>query len=176
MLRRRFVGFPVVLILAWFMQHAASAQTSTDQAATASLSVADVLDRMNDSRGLIRRLLEQSRSQRDVIKTLCVDDKLNQIDIALRSAREKKAAIESALRTNDSDLASRQRAALEVLHQRAAELAAEAQQCVSKEVETQTIGPAAILSSVDPNIADDPAYYPPGIIIIEPPPTGTAIK
>ena len=29
---------------------------------------------------------------------------------------------------------------------------------------------------VDPAIADDPAYYPPGIIIIEPPPCATCVK
>lgn len=180
MLRRRLVAFPVVLILAWIVQqHAASAQTDNTSAETKSLSAvsaSEVLAQMDDSRGMIRRLLEQARQQRDVIKTLCVDDKLNQTDIALRSARGRRAAIEEALRTNNTDLAARERTGLDVLHQRTSELAGEAQQCVSKEVDKQTIGPAAILGSVDPNVADDPAYYPPGIIIIEPPPSGSAIK
>src|SRR6185295_15639612 len=44
----------------------------------------------------VRRMLEQARAQRDVVKTLCLNDKLNQIDVATRSAQDRRAALEQA--------------------------------------------------------------------------------
>src|SRR4051812_19835272 len=43
------------------------------------------LSRMETARQVIRRMLETARSQRDVVKTLCLNDKLNQMDVAIRS-------------------------------------------------------------------------------------------
>ena len=44
----------------------------------------------------VRRMLEQARAQRDVVKTLCLNDKLNQIDVAIalraRSSRRARAS------------------------------------------------------------------------------------
>ena len=45
-----------------------------------------VITRMDHASGTVRRQLEQARIARDVVKTLCLNDKLSQIDVALRSA------------------------------------------------------------------------------------------
>jgi hypothetical protein len=190
MRRQRLLGFPVLLTLALLIvQHVSSAQGTNAQPAPAGVepqqpagspaadnasSASEVLARMDSSRGTVRRMLEEARAQRDVIKTLCLDDKLNQIDVALRSARDRKSTIDSAVQKNDADLVNRESILLNVLRQRTDQLVAEANLCISKEVET--VGTAASIISIDPSIADEPAYYPPGIIIIEPPPTGSVIK
>jgi hypothetical protein len=187
MRRQRMLGFPVLIAIALvIVQHASSAQSaqvpnaqpaglSEGLSGTAQpMSAAEVLDRMDGSRTTVRRMLEEARAQRDVIKTLCLDDKLNQIDVALRSARDRKSAIDGAVQKNDLELATRETTLLDVLRQRTDQLMAEANLCISKE--SETVGPSAIVADIDPNIADEPAYYPPGIIIIEPPPTGSVIK
>src|SRR6478672_2891196 len=38
--------------------------------------------RMEQSAGGVRKMLEEARKQRDVVKTLCLNDKLSQIDVA----------------------------------------------------------------------------------------------
>ncbi|HRI67479.1 MAG TPA: hypothetical protein PK156_24715 [Polyangium sp.] len=185
MRRQRMFGFPVLVTLALvIVQHVSSAQivapapsaptaqgsSGTDQV----FAAAEILDRMDSARSTVRRMLEEARKQRDVIKTLCLDDKLNQIDVALRNARDHKGFYDDAVKKNDLDLATREMTVLNVLRQRSEQIVSEANTCVSKEAET--VGPAALIADIDPNIADEPAYYPPGIIIIEPPPTGSVIK
>ena len=48
---------------------------------------------MESVRSVIRRELSDARQQRDVVKTLCLNDKLNQVDVALRSANERSRAM-----------------------------------------------------------------------------------
>ncbi|MBK9265599.1 MAG: hypothetical protein IPM54_38145 [Polyangiaceae bacterium] len=192
MRRERMLGFSAVFALSLLVLHGvASAQADLAQPAPSpvdlglqqkvSLSPAEqaseaqeALARMDSQRGTVRRMLEEARAQRDVVKTLCLDDKLNQIDVALRNARDRKSAIDGAVQRNDADLASHEFTVLGVLRQRAEQLVAEANLCIGKEAEI--LGEAAVIASVDPAIADEPAYYPPNIIIIEPPPTGSVIK
>lgn len=192
MRRERMLGFSAIFALSLLVVHGvASAQAELGQPAPApvdlglqqkvALSPAEQaseaqegLARMDSSRSAVRRMLEEARAQRDVVKTLCLDDKLNQIDVALRNARDRKTAIDGAVQRNDADLASHEFTVLGVLRQRSEQLMAEANLCIGKEAEI--LGEAAVIPTVDPSIADEPAYYPPGIIIIEPPPTGSVIK
>lgn len=192
MRRERAAGFNVIFALSLLVSAGvASAQGDVAPAVPApidlglqqkvSLSPAeqaaeaqDVLLRMENSRSVVRRMLEEARSQRDVVKTLCLDDKLNQIDVALRNGRDRKSALDGAAQRNDADLVSHEFTVLGVLRQRVEQLMAEANLCIGKEAEM--LGDAAVISTVDPTIAQEPAYYPPGIIIIEPPPTGSVIR
>ena len=192
MRRERMLGFSAVFALSLLVVHGvASAQAELGQPAPAPVDLGlqqkvglspaeqaseaqEALARMDSSRSTVRRMLEEARAQRDVVKTLCLDDKLNQLDVALRNARDRKSAIDGALQRNDADLASHEFTVLGVLRQRSEQLVAEANLCIGKEAEI--LGEAAVIPSVDPSIADEPAYYPPGIIIIEPPPTGSVIK
>lgn len=187
MRRQRMLGFPVLVTLALVIVHQVSSAQVTnaqpeptiqnpgapvDQAVSAS----EVLVRMDSARGTVRRMLEEARAQRDVIKTLCLDDKLNQIDVAIRSARDRKNTIDGAVKKNDVELVNHETTLLNVLRQRIEQLVVEANTCISKE--TETVGAVTVggTMSIDPNVANEPAYYPPGIIIIEPPPTGSVIK
>src|SRR5262245_45694213 len=42
------------------------------------------LAKMDNTRRAVRQMLAEARGQRDVVKTLCLNDKLNQIDVAIR--------------------------------------------------------------------------------------------
>ena len=63
--------------------------TPQEQLAQADAFVA----RMGVTGASVRRMLEQARSQRDVVKTLCLNDKLNQIDVAIRSGQDRRVEI-----------------------------------------------------------------------------------
>src|SRR5947209_3896256 len=39
------------------------------------------IGRMEAAAGVVRKMLEEARKQRDVVKTLCLNDKLSQIDV-----------------------------------------------------------------------------------------------
>src|SRR5271155_1200348 len=87
------------------------------------------LTRMDASRTGVRRQLETARAQRDVVKTLCLNDKLNQLDVAIRSARERRQSLDAAAHRSDGDLANHEFTILRVLRDRSDQLTAEANQC-----------------------------------------------
>ncbi|MDC0743362.1 MULTISPECIES: hypothetical protein [Polyangium] len=132
------------------------------------------IGRMESARSVVRRLLEEARAQRDVVKTLCLNDKLNQIDVTLRSARERRQALDLAVKRDDADLSSHEFTILGVLRQRVEQLTAEANQCIGKDADI--LGETSTVTQIDPGIPDDPAFYPPVVVIVEPPPSASVIK
>ena len=138
--------------------------TPQEQLAQADAFVA----RMGVTGASVRRMLEQARSQRDVVKTLCLNDKLNQIDVAIRSAQERRGSLEQAGLRKDSDLANHEFTILTVLRQRVEQLHAEANQCIGEEA--VLFGETKITTSIDPNLPhEDPSSYPDNPIISVPP-------
>jgi hypothetical protein len=109
-----------------------------------------VLARIDQSAGVVRRQLEAARAARDVVKTLCLNDKLSQIDVANRTAGDRQTALQSALQRKDSDLANHQFTILTVLRQRVEQLIAEANQCIGEEL--AFIGQTQVTTYVDPNL------------------------
>jgi len=185
MRRDRMFRFSAVVGLAMLVGHGvASAQAQTapppsDASGGVSrqvnLSPAEQLQqsdgflaRMEGSRATVRRQLEQARAQRDVVKTLCLNDKLNQIDVAIRSARERRQALELAANRKDADLSNHEFTILTVLRQRVDQLTAEANQCIGQEA--GFVGESAVTTTVDPNLPqEDPSEYPDSDVIVEPP-------
>lgn len=193
MRRQRFLGFTAVAAFALLVGHGiAAAQAQKDGArlppdATAgltrqvSLSPAEevaqsegFLSRMDASRTGVRRQLETARAQRDVVKTLCLNDKLNQIDVAIRSARERKEALQAAAQRADADLANHEFTILSVLRQRTDQLTAEANQCIGQEA--GFVGESAVNATIDPGIAPDPGAFVPPSPVVEDPPVPTPIS
>jgi hypothetical protein len=137
------------------------------------LAEADVaLSKMERASSGIRRQLEQARKDRDVVKTLCLDDKLSQIDVAIRSARERKNALVAAASRKDSELSNHEFVILMVLRQRGDQLVAEANQCIGEE--SSYLEKTKVVTTVDPGISQgDDGNYPqtgplPGFIIDPP--------
>src|SRR5262245_12598241 len=150
MRRQRILGFTAVAAFALLIGHGIAAAQAQGQPpplpdATAGITqnvkltpaeeVAQsegFLARMDSSRASVRRQLETARAQRDVVKTLCLNDKLNQLDVAVRSARERRESLAAAAQRNDADLANHEFTILSVLKQRGDQLMAEAQQCIGQ--------------------------------------------
>jgi hypothetical protein len=192
MRRQNVFGFTAVTAIAFLLGHgiaAAQAQTGApvpDAAAGVTrqvnlspaeqLTQADsALTQMDASRTVVRRQLETARSQRDVVKVLCLNDKLNQLDVALRSARERRQALEAAAQRNDADLSNHEFTILTVLRTRSDQLSAEANQCIGKEA--GFIGESAVTSTIDPNLpTQDPSEYPTNNVIIEVPACASCFK
>jgi hypothetical protein len=127
-----------------------------------------VLVRLDGSRSTVRRMLETARAARDVVKTLCLNDKLNQLDVAIRSARERKQALDAAASRNDSDLANHEFTIISVLRQRGDQLTAEANQCIGQEA--GFVGESAVTAQIDPGIPPESDDGLPGSGIIAQPP------
>ncbi len=195
MRRQRILGFTAVAAFALLIGHgiaAAQAQGTQPPAPDAvagltrqvNLSPKDQLTqaesflmRMDSSRTAVRRQLETARAQRDVVKTLCLNDKLNQLDVAIRSARERKQSLEAAATRNDVDLANHEFTILSVLRQRSDQLTAEANQCIGQEA--GFVGDSAVSATIDPNIPkDQPVSWeqPGGEVIVEPPACASCTK
>jgi hypothetical protein len=114
-----------------------------------------IVSRMESTRNSVRRQLETARTQRDVVKVLCLNDKLNQIDVAIRSAKERKQALENAAQRNDADLAAHEFTILGVLRQRSDQLTSEANQCIGEE--GVSIEEAAVNVTVEDIPSQDPS-------------------
>jgi hypothetical protein len=109
--------------------------------------------RMDQSVLTVRAALEQARSSRDVVKTLCLNDKLNQIDVASRSAKDRSATLTSAVSAHDKDRARHEFMILQVLKDRVDQLVKEANQCIGEEA--GFIGESRVSLTIDSNIPDN---------------------
>ena len=133
------------------------------------------LSKMETARGNVRRQLETARTQRDVVKTLCLNDKLNQLDVAIRSARERQAALQAAASRSDVDLSNHEFTILSVLNQRSDQLTTEANQCIGQEA--GFAGESSITSTIDPDLPnEDPSEYPNNNVVVDPPACASCIK
>ncbi len=119
-----------------------------------------IIKRMDQARAAVTKQLEKARLDRDVVKTLCLNDKLSQLDVAARSARERQGALQAAVQRNDTELAGHEFTILAVLRQRAEQLTAEANQCIGQEV--SFVAQTQVVTEVDPDLpGEDTTYYPP---------------
>lgn len=87
------------------------------------------LSRMAAARTLTRQRLNDARDRAATVAVVCLDDKLNQMDVAIRSARERSQSLEACAARNDVDLCNHEFTILTVLRQRVERLAVEANQC-----------------------------------------------
>jgi hypothetical protein len=134
------------------------------------------LARMEQSAAGVRKMLEEARKQRDVVKTLCLNDKLSQVDVAIRSGRERRGQLQAAVNRNDVELASHEFTILTVLRQRSEQLVAEANQCIGEEA--AFVGDTRTKVIVDPSIPPDETPYPitdPTLVISPPPCTSCTL-
>jgi len=124
---------------------------------------------MEQSRDQVRRQLMDARAQRDVVKTLCLNDKLSQLNVAISSAQERHDALSAAVKTNDRDLATHEFTIMTVLRQRTDQLQAEANQCLGEEI-GRPDEKASVKMTVDKDLPqEDPSDYPSFSISDEPP-------
>jgi hypothetical protein len=111
------------------------------------------LSRMEQASGTVRHQLEQARAARDVVKTLCLNDKLSQIDVTTRSARDRQAALQAAVARNDIEGANHHFSILTAHRQHAEQVSAEANQCIGEEI--AFVGQTQVSLSIDETLPGD---------------------
>jgi hypothetical protein len=132
------------------------------------------IGKMNSSRFAIQKQLESSRSSRDIVKTLCLNDKLNQIDVAVRSAQERKIELQTAADRGEAELISHNFTILSVLSQRVEQFYSEGLRCISQD--GGFIGEVSIKTSVDPAIPAATTAIIDNNIIVQPPTCSSCFK
>jgi len=128
---------------------------------------------MEQSGQTIRRQLDQARESRDVVKVLCLNDKLNQVDVAVRSTRDRVQSLSNAVDRNDNERARHEFTVVQVLRDRVRTLSQEASQCIGEE--TGFIDEPKVSVTIDPSIPkEDPTVFPQQPAIISTPPSITS--
>ncbi len=131
-----------------------------------------VVSRMTQAAATVRRQLDTARQARDVVKSLCLSDKLSQIDVATRSARDRQQALQAAAQRNDLELSNHEFTMLTVLRQRTEQLTAEANQCLGEDL--SFVGQTQV-TTLTPALPVDDTTQPPNVTpIVVPPPVAVS--
>jgi hypothetical protein len=141
----------------------------------ANLSLQQMLQRAREYKPMmdndaiaVQRQASDAKQQHDVVKSLCLSDKLSQIHVAVSTASGRIDTLSSAVSHNDSDRAKHEFTIIQVLKDRSSALVAEANQCIGEE--TGFIGESTVTVTIDPSIPDtDPSDFPNDPIVSEPP-------
>jgi hypothetical protein len=124
-----------------------------------------VMDRAAAS---VRKMLADAREKRDVVRVLCLNDKLNQIDLAIRTGNDRMEALNAAAGQNDQDRTKHEFTVVQVLRDRVNTLLTEANQCIGED--SGFIGDSKTIVEIDPNIPEtDPSEFPEDPLVSEPP-------
>jgi hypothetical protein len=161
---------------------AASAQESTapataspqqpgeaDQLSPAQMVAAAkaLLPAMDKSAAVVRRQLTLARQQKDVVKALCLNDKLNQVDLATRTATDRVSGLEAAATANDAERSRHQYTVVLVLNERVNTLVSEANQCIGEE--TGFVGESIVTVQIEGVPDVDPSEHPTTTVVNQPP-------
>jgi hypothetical protein len=135
-----------------------------------------IIDEIQSAARTVRQQLQAARAQRDLIKTLCLNDKLTQLDVAVRNARERREALLAAVARADAAVIGQERARLEVNREQGRKVASEAHQCVGQP--DPTVTPSEVVPSEPPGLPTPVEYpVPPDVItIVQPPVPVSAYK
>lgn len=109
--------------------------------------------RMQNASGTVGRQLTQARGSRDVVKTLCLNDKLSQIDVTTRSAQDRLAALQAAVARGDLEGAHHHFSILTAHRQHAEQVTAEANQCIGEEI--AFVGATTTTTEIDNDIVNE---------------------
>jgi hypothetical protein len=117
-----------------------------------------IISRMSQAAATVRRQLDSARQARDVVKSLCLNDKLSQIDVATRSGRDRQTALQAAASRNDGELSNHEFTMLTVLKQRTEQLVAEANQCIGEDL--SFVGQTEVSTEYPDLPGEDSTQYP----------------
>jgi hypothetical protein len=128
-------------------------------------AIVATLERASQS---IQRELSTARDDRDVVRVLCLNDKLNQVDVALRSGQDRLAALAASVEGTDPARSQHELTVLEVLNERVRVVVNESSQCIGEEA--GFAGEAEVSVSIDPNLPAAETGSAPDALSVPPPP------
>ncbi len=119
--------------------------------------------------------LMQARKQKDVVKVLCLSDKLNRVDATQKSADQRQKELVAAVGAKDGDLANHDWALFHTLTERASQLATEANQCIGNDANSEGTSVSVEVAPLPPPPPDttNGPYAPPTTPEIPLPPPGS---
>jgi len=127
-----------------------------------------IVPEMEGLRGSVAAQLNEAKKNKDVVKALCLDDKVKQMKLATDTAKDRVVDLNSAVTQNDPDRSRHEFTVIQVLRERVQTLVAEAQQCIGEE--TGFVGNSDVVVTIDPAIPDaDPSDFPEDPLVSEPP-------
>jgi hypothetical protein len=134
--------------------------------------VQSMIPEMEKQRGSVSAQLTDAKNKKDVVKALCLDDKVKQMKLATDTAKDRVVDLTSAVGQNDPDRSKHEFTVVQVLRERVQTLVAEAQQCIGEE--TGFVGNQDIVVDIDPAIPDtDPSGFPDDPLVSDPPVTAS---
>jgi hypothetical protein len=130
--------------------------------------VRTMIPEMEKHRGIVAGQLAEAKKKKDVVKALCLDDKVKQMKLATDTAKDRVIDLTSAVSQSDGDRTKHEFTVIQVLRERVQTLVAEAQQCIGEE--TGFVGNTDVTVDIDPAIPDaDPSDFPDDPLVSEPP-------
>lgn len=127
-----------------------------------------VIPEMEAQRNAVNQQLTEAKKNKDVVKALCLDDKVKQMKLATDTARDRVVDLTSAATQNDPDRSRHEFTVIQVLRERVQALIAEAQQCIGEE--TGFVGNTEVIVNIDPAVPNaDPSDFPEDPLVSEPP-------
>ena len=123
---------------------------------------------MDNDAAAVQRQASDAKLKHDVVKSLCLSDKLSQIHVAVSTATGRVDTLEAAVNHNDADRAKHEFTIVQVLKDRSAALVSEANQCIGED--TGFIGESTVTVTIDPSIPNtDPSDFPSDPLVSTPP-------
>jgi hypothetical protein len=114
----------------------------------------------------LQRQLTQARKAGDVVKTLCLNDKLNQADVTLQASKDRKEVLLAAIDYGDLVVVQHEFSVLQVFHDRMIAILKEANQCIGEELDF--VEGLTVRISVEKGAPVDPTAPQDGIVNISP--------
>ena len=114
------------------------------------------------------RALEEARSEKDVLKLNCVNEKLTQIKGLLRVAQQSDIALQEAVAKGDEESAQHEHAKIAIARQRAEQLRTDAEQCIGQlaYVDERTVVTVEVPEDLPDVVTNPPTFTP---VAVNPP-------
>lgn len=128
------------------------------------------LDSITATRRRVSDLLDRARTDRDIIKVNCLNDKLTQVDVTLRSAREHQELLQNSVSLNNDGQRNHEFQLMSIFRSRSETLETEARQCIGEETGTFDPTRTVVTVRVDSTIPEgDPTQLTPDSLAPERP-------
>jgi hypothetical protein len=123
----------------------------------------------------IRKKSKQARENKDVVKFLCLNDKLNQADVLSQSAKDHIQSLSRAIKRNDIESARYEFEILHTFNSRMRSILQEVDQCIGEDI--GIVDKPNIRFTIDSDIVkNDPIFTQLDLIIILPPTISSPIR
>lgn len=120
------------------------------------------------TRDSLAALHAKAKDAKDVVKTLCLDDKVGQVETALDTAADRRGSLREALENGATERAKHEFTLIAVLTERVGALTEEANQCIGEDAQFNEDDESTLdltMTSVLPSVNGDTVQLPPPIVI-----------